>query len=350
MKYSKLGSSNIDVSRVCLGSMTWGLQNNQQEANQQIDFALSKGINFIDTAELYPVPPSGDKYGDTERYIGNWINENKQKRNDIVLASKIAGPGLPYIRDGGIITGEAVIKSVDASLKRLQTDYIDLYQLHWPNRTSPHFAKHSPNQISFTDVDKKQESAQMLEILQALKQCIDAGKIRHCGLSDDTTWGINEYLKLSDKYALPKMVAIQNEFNLLHNKDWPYLIENCVHEDIAFLPWSPLAGGMLSGKYLNGAMPKGSRWTMTQRNGLFRATEQSDLAILEYEKIAKSAGITTAQLALNWCDNVDGVTSTIIGATNLHQLEEDITAFDLTLQAETIEAVNKVLKMYPAPF
>jgi aryl-alcohol dehydrogenase-like predicted oxidoreductase len=350
MKYSKLGSSNIDVSRVCLGSMTWGLQNNQQEANQQIDFALAKGINFIDTAEVYPVPPSGEKYGDTERHIGNWISANKQKRNDIVLASKIAGPGLPYIRDAGKITGEAVIKSVDASLKRLQTDHIDLYQLHWPNRTSPHFAKHSPNDINFTNVDRKQESAEMLEILQALKLCIDAGKIRHCGLSDDTTWGINEYLKLSDKYALPKMVSIQNEFNLLHNKDWPYLIENCVHEDIAFLPWSPLAGGMLSGKYLNGARPEGSRWTISQRNGLFRATEQSDLAIKGYEKIAKQAGITTAQLALKWCDNVDGVTSTIIGATSLAQLEENINAFDLELSPETIDAVSKILKLYPAPF
>jgi aryl-alcohol dehydrogenase-like predicted oxidoreductase len=350
MKYSKLGSSNIDVSRVCLGSMTWGLQNNQQEANQQIDFALSKGINFIDTAELYPVPPSGEKYGDTERHIGNWISANKQKRNDIVLASKIAGPGLPYIRDAGKITGEAVIKSVDASLKRLQTDYIDLYQLHWPNRTSPHFSRHSPNDINFTNVDRKQESAEMLEILQALKLCIDAGKIRHCGLSDDTTWGINEYLKLSDKHSLPKMVSIQNEFNLLHNKDWPYLIENCVHEDIAFLPWSPLAGGMLSGKYLHGARPEGSRWTISQRNGLFRNTEQSELAIKEYEKIAKNAGITTAQLALKWCDNVDGVTSTIIGATSLAQLEENINAFDLELSPETIDAVSKILKLYPAPF
>ncbi|MBU2918545.1 aldo/keto reductase [Psychrosphaera sp. F3M07] len=350
MKFSKLGSSNIDVSRVCLGSMTWGLQNSQQEANQQIDFALSKGINFIDTAELYPVPPSGEKYGLTETYIGNWINANQTKRKDIILASKIAGAGLPYIRNGGIITGEAVIQSVDASLKRLQTDYIDLYQLHWPNRTSPHFSKHRPNKINFTNVDRQQESAQMLEILQALKICMDAGKIRHCGLSDDTTWGINEYLKLSEQYALPKMVAIQNEFNLLHNKDWPYLIENCVHEDIAFLPWSPLAGGMLSGKYLNGARPEGSRWTMAQRNGLFRATEQCDLAIQQYAKIAANAGITTAQLALNWCDNVDGVTSTIIGATSLNQLEENIAAFDLTLSEQTLSAVDQVIKTYPAPF
>lgn len=350
MKYSKLGSSDINVSRVCLGTMTWGLQNNQQQANEQIDYALSQGVNFIDTAELYPVPPSGEKYGDTERVIGHWLNNNQTKRQDIILATKIAGPGLNYIRDGEKITADAIIKSVDASLKRLQTDYIDLYQLHWPNRTSPHFAKHKPNAVQFSKVDSKAESEQMLQILKALKTCIDAGKIRHCGLSDDTTWGINEYLKLSEKHDLPKMVSIQNEFNLLHHKDWPYLIENCIHEDVAFLPWSPLAGGMLSGKYLNGARPEGSRWTISQRNGLFRNTPSSDLAIQKYVEVAQSIGISSAQLALNWCDNVDGVTSTIIGATNLSQLKENIAAFDMTLDEQTQQQINDVLSLYPAPF
>ncbi len=350
MKYSKLGSSDIDVSRVCLGTMTWGLQNNQQQANQQIEYALTQGVNFIDTAELYPVPPSGEKYGDTERVFGHWLNNNPTKRQDIILATKIAGPGLDYIRNGEKITADAVVKSVDASLKRLQTDYIDLYQLHWPNRTSPHFAKHKPNAVQFSKVDSKAESEQMLQILKALKSCIDAGKIRHCGLSDDTTWGINEYLKLSEKHDLPQMVSIQNEFNLLHHKDWPYLIENCIHEDIAFLPWSPLAGGMLSGKYLNGARPEGSRWTMTQRNGLFRNTPSSELAIQKYVEVAQSIGISSAQLALKWCDNVDGVTSTIIGATSLNQLKENIAAFDMTLDEQTQQQINDVLNLYPAPF
>ncbi|WP_197485705.1 aldo/keto reductase, partial [Oleiphilus sp. HI0061] len=183
MNYSKLGSSGINVSRVCLGSMTWGTQNTQRDASEQIDFALAQGVNFIDTAEMYAVPPSADTYGKTEKMIGNWLAANSSKRGDIILASKIAGNGLPWIRGGGDITGESIITSVDASLKRLKTDYIDLYQLHWPNRTSPHFAKHFPGRISFTDVDRQAHSDQMLEILQALNDCIKAGKIRHCGLS-----------------------------------------------------------------------------------------------------------------------------------------------------------------------
>lgn len=350
MKYNKLGSSNLDISEICLGSMTWGVQNTQQDADKQIELALSQGINFIDTAELYPVPPSADTYGDTERIIGNWFERNPQRRGDVVLATKIAGNGLPWIRDANDIDGEAIIKSVDASLQRLKTDYIDLYQLHWPNRTSPHFAKHRPNKIRFSEIDKTHEVNQMLEILQALNDCVKAGKIRFCGLSDDTTWGINQYLKLSEKYALPKMVSIQNEFSLLHTKDWPYLIENCIHEDIAYLPWSPLAGGALSGKYLNGARPEGSRWTLTQRNGLFRDSAQSQQAISEYTTIAKQAGITPSQLALAWCKQVDGVSSTIIGATSPAQLQENIDAFAITLDSDLLEQVDKVLQHYPAPF
>ena len=350
MKYSKLGSSELTVSRVCLGSMTWGIQNNQADANEQIEYAISKGVNFIDTAELYPVPPSADTYGDTERIIGNWINQNAAKRKELIIATKIAGNGLPWIRDAQDITGKAIKTSVEDSLMRLQTDYIDLYQLHWPNRTSPHFAKHRPNQVVFSELDRANEIAQMHEILDALQSCIKEGKIRHCGLSDDTTWGINQYLKLSDKYALPKMVSIQNEFSLLHTKDWPYLIENCIHEDIAYLPWSPLAGGALSGKYLNGARPAGSRWTLTQRNGLFRDSAQSMEAIAEYKRLADTLNISPAQLALAWCDQVDGVTSTIIGATSLEQLTENIDAFNAPLTPNALTELDNILKQYPAPF
>lgn len=350
MNYKKLGSSGIDVSNVCLGSMTWGVQNNQQDADQQIEYAIERGINFIDTAELYPVPPTGEKYGDTERIIGNWLSRNTAKRQELVIATKIAGNGLPWIRNAEDITGSAIIKSVDDSLQRLQTDYIDLYQLHWPNRTSPHFAKHRPNQIRFSDVNASREVSVMHEILDALQTCIDAGKIKYCGLSDDTTWGINQYLKLSEKYKLPKMVSIQNEFSLLHAKDWPYLIENCIHEDIAYLPWSPLAGGALSGKYLNGARPEGSRWTMSQRNGLFRDSEQSMNAIAEYKNLAEQNGFTAAQLALAWCQQVDGVTSTIIGATSLGQLSENIDAFDKPVSEELLNAIDDIIKRYPAPF
>ena len=203
MKFSILGSSGLNISRVCLGSMTWGVQNNQNDANEQIEYALSQGINFIDTAEMYAVPPSPDTYGKTEAIIGNWLAANPTRRKEIVLASKIAGAGLPWVRDGGPITGKAVIQAVDASLKRLQTDYIDLFQLHWPNRLTPHFSKHWPNQVKFSEANGADHSAQMLDILQGMKQCVDAGKIRFCGLSDDTPWGINTYLKLSEQHDLP---------------------------------------------------------------------------------------------------------------------------------------------------
>ncbi|MFV1873059.1 MAG: aldo/keto reductase [Oleiphilus sp.] len=350
MQYSKLGSSGLSVSRVCLGSMTWGSQNNQREASEQIDYALAKGINFIDTAEMYSVPPKAKTYGKTETMIGNWLAANANKRSDIILASKIAGNGIPWIREGGDITGEWVIKSVDASLKRLQTDYIDLYQLHWPNRTTPHFAKHLPGKVSFSDVDTDAHSKQMLEILQALNECVKAGKIRHCGLSDDTPWGINEYLRLSEKHALPKMVSIQNEFNLLHTKDWPYLIENCVHADVAYLPWSPLGGGVLSGKYLQGQRPEGSRWSIPQRNGILRDKPQVEQAVKAYVDIAAKANITPSQLALAWCNQIDGVTSTIIGATSMAQLSEDIQAFSVSLAEEIIEDIKGVLSQFPSPF
>lgn len=350
MEFSTLGSSGLSVSRICLGSMTWGLQNNQQDANQQIEYALSQGINFIDTAEMYAVPPSPETYGKTETIIGNWLGANPARRKEIVLASKIAGIGLPWVRNGGPINGDAVVQAVDASLKRLQTDYIDLFQLHWPNRTSPHFCKHRPNHFKFSDINAAEHTAQMLDILQGLDRCVRAGKIRYCGLSDDTTWGINTYLKLSEKHALPRMVSIQNEFSLLHAKDWPYLIENCIHEDIAYLPWSPLAGGMLSGKYLNGARPEGSRWTLTQRNGIFRDTPAAHQAVSAYAEIAKQYGYTPAQLALAWCDQVDGVTSSIIGATSMQQLQEDITAFAMPLSKQALSDIDSVFKLYPAPF
>lgn len=350
MQLSTLGASGLSVSRVCLGSMTWGLQNSQQDANAQIEYALSQGINFIDTAEMYAVPPSPDTYGKTETIIGNWLSENKSRRSDIVLATKIAGAGLPWVRNGGPITGSAIETAVDASLKRLQTDYIDLFQLHWPNRTHPHFSKHWPNQFKFTETNVIDQNAEMLDILQGLDRCVKAGKIRFCGLSDDTPWGINTYLKLSEQYNLPRMVSIQNEFSLLHAKDWPYLIENCVHEDIAYLPWSPLAGGMLSGKYLNGARPAGSRWTLAQRNGLFRDTPSSQQAIARYAEVAQQHGMSAAQLALAWCDQVDGVTSTIIGATNMIQLKEDIDAFSTPLNQKALTEIDSIFKLHPMPF
>ena len=350
MQYVPLGSSSLNVSRICLGSMTWGVQNTQQDANAQIDYALAQGVNFIDTAEMYAVPPSEQTYGKTESIIGHWLAANPDKRKDIVLASKIAGPGFSYIREGSAISGKTVKEAIDTSLMRLQTDYIDLYQLHWPNRTSPHFGKHWPNNNGFLKEDTAEETEQMLDILQGLADGVKAGKIRHCGLSDDTPWGISQYLRLSEQYDLPRIVSIQNEFSLLHTKDWPYLIEHCARENIAYLPWSPLATGILSGKYLNGARPEGSRWTLMQRKGLFRDTENTNAAAQAYADLASSFNITPAQLALAWCDQVKGVTSTIIGATTMSQLEENISAFNTELPKELINGINDILKKYPAPF
>ncbi|RUM50912.1 MAG: aldo/keto reductase, partial [Marinomonas sp.] len=324
MKYSQLGRTGIDVSRVCLGTMTWGKQNTQADADEQIAFALDQGINFFDTAEMYAVPPTPETYGKTESIIGNWLSRHASRREEMVLATKIAGNGLSWVRGGGDVTGEAIIASIDQSLDRLKTDYIDLYQIHWPNRTSPHFAKHWPGMLDFSGVDTVQHSAEMLEILQALGECVKSGKIRHFGLSNETPWGINEYLRLAEKYDLPRVASIQNEFSLLHAKDWPFLIENCVREDVAYLPWSPLAAGALSGKYIDGARPEGSRWSFAQRNGLFRDTEASNEAIKAYKELAEANGLTASQLALAWVDQVDGVTSTIIGATKMSQLEEDL--------------------------
>jgi aryl-alcohol dehydrogenase-like predicted oxidoreductase len=350
MKYVSLGSSPLEVSRICLGSMTWGLQNNQDDANDQLDYALSQGVNFVDTAEMYAIPPTEKTYGKTETIIGHWLAANPSRRKEIVLASKIAGPGLAYIRDNKPISGKTLEQALDASLKRLQTDYIDLYQLHWPNRTSPHFANHWPGSINYHQVDSSAQTEQMLDILQGLARCIKAGKIRHCGLSNETPWGINQYIRLSEQYDLPRMVSVQNEFSLLHTKDWPYVIENCVHQDLAYLPWSPLATGLLTGKYLNGARPEGSRWTFMQRNGLFRDTESCHQAVAAYVELAKQNGISPAKLALGWCDQVSGVTSTIIGATTMAQLKQDIDAFKQPLNQQVLTAIEQVLKQYPVPY
>lgn len=350
MRYSFLGSSGIKVSRVCLGTMTWGLQNTQADADQQLEYALDKGVNFIDTAEMYAIPPTADTYGTSEKIIGNWLSRNEAKRSDIVLATKIAGPGLAWVRSAGLITGEAIKAAVDDSLKRLQTDYIDLYQLHWTNRPTPHFGQHWPGNVKFSELDTQLELERKHEILKALGECVAAGKIRQCGLSDDTPWGIGQYTQMAKAHNLPAMVSIQNEFNLLCTKDHPYVIEQCLRDNVAYLPWSPLAGGALSGKYLNGQIPEGSRWTLTQRNGLFRKTEGVDTAVAAYKQLAEQNGMTAAQLALRWVDSIDGVTSTIIGATKMEQLQEDIAAFGLGFNEELAEKVLNILKQYPMPF
>lgn len=350
MKYTTLGSSELSVSEVCLGTMTWGIQNTQADTDAQMAVALEHGINFIDTAEMYPIPPNEPTSGDTERQLGDWLSRNQSKRDDLVVMTKIAGSGIRWIRDGSEITAASIKQAIEGSLQRLQSDYIDVYQLHWPNRTSPHFGKHWPGKVNPLDTNLEREVEGMRDILRGLKLAIDEGKIRHWGLSDDTPWGIHTFLRLCAEMNIPAPVSIQNEFSLLHAKDWPYLIEMCHFENIAYLPWSPLATGMLSGKYLDDARPKGSRWTYVQRQGLFRDRPLAQDATRRYVEIAERAGMTPSQLALAWCQQVPGVTSTIIGATTVEQLQENIAAFDITLDDAVLRQIDDVFKSYPLPF
>ncbi|MCC5450400.1 aldo/keto reductase [Rheinheimera sp. UJ51] len=350
MQYSPLGSSDLSVSRVCLGTMTWGQQNTQADANAQLALAIEAGVNFIDTAELYAIPPRPETYGATERILGNWLSRHAAQRDKLIIASKIAGNGISHIRNGSPISPQSIITAVEGSLSRLNTDYIDLYQLHWPNRTSPHFGKHAVNRINFAAVNVQQQQDEILAILQTLADLVQAGKIRYCGLSNETPWGISQYLQLSMQHNLPRMVSVQNEFGPLHTKDWPYLLEQCQHEQLAYLPWSPLAGGALSGKYLGGARPAGSRWSIAQRNGLFRDTAQSNAAIADFVALAANFRISPTQLALSWTNQVVGVTSTIIGATNTQQLQENIAAFAIPLKPAVLDAMNDWLQRHPQTF
>ena len=351
MKITKLGSSNIDITEVCLGTMTWGKQNTQEEAFEQLDYAINeRGITFMDTAEMYAVPPAKETAGLTETCIGNWFAAHPSQREKLVLATKIVGPGLPWIREGGKIVAESIMPAIEGSLKRLQTDYIDLYQLHWPNRITPHFSRHWPGAIDPSETDLEKDREDKLGVLQALDDAVKAGKIRACGLSNETPWGIAEYAKLADQHGLPKMVSVQNEFSLLHLKDWPYVMETCINNNMAYLPWSPLAGGALTGKYADGQKPEGARWTMVQRNGIFRDTSYSHMAIAEYQKVAEQFDMSLAQMCLAWVYQCTGVTSTLVGATSMSQLKENIDAYDLTLSEDALTAIGSVIKKYPLPF
>lgn len=349
MEYSKLGSSNLMVSRCCLGTMTWGNQNSEAEGHEQMDYAITQGINFFDTAEMYAVPPSAETYGKTEQIIGTWFAKHKN-RDKIILASKIAGPGPAYVRDGkNRIDRKNLLEAIDGSLKRLQTDYIDVYQLHWPNREFPHFGKNNAGTIDFTKADTREEEDNLLEVLQTLGEIQKSGKIRHPGLSDDSAWGIMKYIQLAEKHSLPRMVSIQNEFNLMNRYDDPHLAEVCVREEVAYLPWSPLAGGQLSGKYLNGARPAKSRWAVDPRVP-HRDTELANEAVKAYMEVADRHGLDVCQMAIKFCDVQNFTTSTIIGATTMEQLKADIAAFDVSLSQDVLDDITDVYRMFPVPF
>jgi aryl-alcohol dehydrogenase-like predicted oxidoreductase len=348
MQMKKLGRTGVSVTDICLGTMTWGNQNTEDEGHAQMDYAVERGITFFDTAEMYAVPPSAETYGKTESIIGTWFAK-KKNRADIILMTKMAGPGMPWVRGGAPISGKALTQAVEGSLQRLQTDYIDVYQLHWPNRPFPHFANHGAGRIDFTATDTAKEEASLLDTLQALGEAQKAGKIRHFGLSNDSAWGIMKYIALAEKHNLPRPQSIQCEFGPLNRHDDPYVAEVCVREDVAYLPWSPLGGGVLSGKYAGGARPAGARWTVDPRMP-HRDTPQTHAAVAEYIAIAKKHGLDVVQMAIAFCRQQNFATSTIIGATTMDQLKNAIDAGDLTLSADVLREMDGVYRKYPLPF
>ena len=346
MKYNALGASDLTVSEICLGTMTWGTQNTEAEAHEQMDYALDQGVNFFDTAELYPTTPVGaDTQGDTEKFIGSWFQKTG-KRDKVILATKISGAGRSWIRGGVPISAGEVEKALDLSLSRLKTDHIDLYQLHWPNRGSYAFR----GNWSFTPSRQNTEKsvADLLETLEALDRAKKAGKIRYWGVSNETSWGVMKYQQLADQHGLPRMVSIQNEYNLLDRKFDTDLAEVCHHEKVGLMAYSPLAAGLLTGKYLDGARPAGSRGTInTDLGGRFGGYEGP--AVKAYVELAREYGLDPAQMALAFCLTRPFMASVIIGATSMAQLKTDIAAKDVTLSDELLRKIKHIHRTWPLP-
>ena len=344
MQYRRLGRSDIDVSALCLGTMTFGQQNTESEAHAQLDLALAVGINFIDTAEMYPVPPLAETQGLTETYIGTWF-KSRGCRDRVVLATKVAGPGdwLPHIRGGKSRLDRPNIEAaIDASLKRLQTDWIDLYQLHWPDRRTNFFGK-----LGYEPVDDS-DSVPLLETLEVLADLVKAGKVRQIGVSNETPWGLMRYLALAEKHDLPRMVSIQNPYNLLNRSFEVGLAEIAIREQCGLLAYSPLAFGMLSGKYLNGRRPADGRITLFERFSRYSNSE-AERATAEYVALAELHGLDPAQMALAWVTSRPFVTSNIIGATTLTQLETNIGSLDIRLDDAVIAGIESIHTKQPNP-
>ncbi len=343
MKYKKLGNTNLDVSLICLGTMTWGTQNSEKDAFEQMDFSVDQGINFFDTAELYSVPPTAESYGKTEIMIGNWF-EKKKNREKIILASKVAGPGCDWIREGNNnFTEKNLGYAIDGSLKRLKTDYIDLYQLHWPERSTNCFGRReysiNKNEREWNDFEK---------ILEALEKFIKSGKIRYVGVSNETPYGLSKYLEISKNKNLPRMMSVQNPYSLVNRTYEVGMSEISIREKCGLLVYYPLAAGALSGKYRNGQMPKNSRIT------LFKGWERmiNPLAMKaydEYYKLAKEYNITMVQLAQAFVNSRPFVTSNIIGATTMEQLKENIGSLKIEVTEEMIEKINLIHNNNPNP-
>lgn len=343
MIYNKLGNTDLDVSVICLGTMTWGNQNSEAEGHEQMDYAFDHEVNFWDTAELYAVPASPETSFKTETIMGTWFAKNPAKRDKVILASKIAGPG-PYtkhIREATDYSKQNIHEAVEGSLKRMQTDYIDLYQLHWPARATNFFGKRG-----YYHREGWEDS--FLDRIEALSDLIKQGKIRHWGISNETPWGLMNYLRLADKHGLPKVVSVQNPYNLLNRTYEVGMAEMSIREHVGLLAYSPMGFGLLSGKYHKGLDKPGDR--INHFDGMKRySSEHCHLATKQYLGIAEKYNLSLAQMSLAFVNQQKFVTSTIIGATNLDQLKENIGSADVILSKEIIKEINAIQDLVPNP-
>ena len=335
------------VSEICLGTMTWGQQNSEKEAHDQLSFAIERGINFIDTAELYPVNPiSGVTQGESERILGEWLSRSNV-RDELIIATKIAGNGPKHIRNGEGITNKSLFTAINASLKSLKTDYIDLYQLHWPNRGSYHFRQNW--RFDPTKQDKNLVLDHMNEVLEACDILKKEGKVRAFGLSNESAWGTAQWLRISEDKDLPRMASIQNEYSLMCRIFDTDLAELSHNENVGLLSFSPLATGILSGKYLDGAIPKGSRGSIV--NGLSgRMTPKIDAATRAYIEVADKYDLDTCQMALAWCRTRPFMASAIFGARTKDQLSNALASVNVNLSEDCLRDIEMVHKKHPMPF
>lgn len=345
MQYRQLGNTDLKVSLICLGTMTFGEQNSFEEAAQQLDYACDQGVNFIDVAEMYPVPPRPATQGDSERALGQWLKRTG-KREQLVIASKVTGrgamnSGIEHVRGGPRLSRAQIFQAVDESLARLETDYLDLYQLHWPERVTNFFG-----QLGYRHRDA--ECIAIDETLGALAELVSSGKVRHIGISNETPWGLMEYLRLADKHDYPRTVSIQNPYSLLNRSFEIGLAEMAIREKVGLLAYSPLAFGMLSGKYQDGARPEKSRLALYDRFTRYN-NPQAEAATAAYVELAREAGLDPAQMALAFVNQQAFTSSNIIGATTMDQLRKNISSVDLTLEKPLLQAIEEIHGRYTIP-
>ncbi len=348
MQMNELGRTGLKVSELCLGTMTFGTQTGEAEAHAQIDHALTSGVNFVDTAEMYPVNPvSRDYAGRTEEIIGNWNAANPARRGDYILATKHSGEGQKAVRDGGPITAETIPVAIEGSLRRLRTDYIDLYQFHWPNRGSYMFRQH------WTYDPSRQDPAAVLDnmqdCLQALQREVDRGTIRHFGLSNESAWGTAQWLRLAAAGAGPRVASVQNEYSLLCRLFDTDMAELSVNEDVGLMAFSPLAAGLLTGKYQDGAVPGGSRMTLNPELG-GRKTPRAFAAVDAYLQVARKHGLDPVHMALAWCRTRPFMATAIFGATTLAQLDHALGSVEVTLTQEVLDDIVAAYRQHPMPY